>query len=69
MTAFKSMLQKCNHDFKGKCPCIQAGTLEPMRVRDILTVLVFKNKSKTHKDIKFGKKANTIMLLIHRYTL
>ena len=36
-TPSKSMPQKSNHTFKGKYPYIRAGTLKPMRMKDILT--------------------------------
>ena len=36
LTPSKSMPQMSNHDFKGKCPYIHAGTIEPMRIKDIL---------------------------------
>ena len=31
------MPQTSNHDFKEKCPYINAGTIEPMPIKDILT--------------------------------
>ena len=36
LTPSKSMAQKSNHDFKEKYPYVRVGTLEPMRVKDIL---------------------------------
>ena len=38
LAPFKSMpTKKSNHHFKGKCPYIHAGTIKPMRIKDILT--------------------------------
>ena len=45
------MPQKRNNDFKGKYPCFRAGTLEPMRIKDILTIN------------QFGKELQTIMVV------
>ena len=33
----KSMPYKSNHDFKGKCPYIHVGTIEPMCINHIMT--------------------------------
>ena len=63
------MTQKNNHYFKIKCPYIHAGTIEPMCNKDILTKTgfcrtpAFKNTSKAHTDIKFGKEVKTIMVV------
>ena len=43
VTPSKSMPQKSNHDFKEKHPNIWAGTLEPMRIKDVLTKNVLCN--------------------------
>ena len=37
LTPSKSMPQKSNHDFKEKYPYIRVGTLEPLRIKAILT--------------------------------
>ena len=48
------MPQKSNHDLKEKYPYVQAGTLEPIRIQDILTIIHFftvrqrLNMSETH---------------------
>ena len=71
MTPSKSMPQTSNQDFKEKYPYIQAGTIEPIRIKDILIkkswfssrTPVFYNMSKAHNDIKFGKELQTIMVV------
>ena len=55
------MPQKSYHDFQEKYPYVHVGTLEHMHIRD--TLPVFKNKSKTHNDIKLGKEVKTIMVV------
>ena len=69
LTPSKSMPQQNNHDLKEKCPYIHAGTMEPMRIKDILIKTVFLpcasvlNTSKAHNDIKFGKEVKTNMVV------
>ena len=49
---------------------MHAGTIEPMRFKDILTkktfycrTQAFQNTSKAHNDINFGKEVKTIMIV------
>ena len=61
-----SMSQKINHDFKENILYVRIGSLEPMRIKNILTwqkirKLAFQNMSNTH-DIKFGKDIKTIIV-------
>ena len=66
----KSMPQKSNHDFTEKYPYMQAGTFEPMSIKDILNknlfscrTPAFENTSKTHNDIKSGEEVKTIIVV------
>ena len=65
LTPSKSIPNKNNHDFKEKYPYVRAGTLEPMRIKEILTKNSFfvvrqrfKNTSEAHNDIRFGKEVS-----------
>ena len=58
-----------NHELKENDPFIRVGTLEPMRIKDILTKnrIIFRtptfwNTSKTHNNIEFGKELKTIIV-------
>ena len=67
LTPSKSMPQKSNHDSKEKCPYIHTDTIEPMRIKDILTINScffcctprFSNTSKT----QFGQEVTTIIVV------
>ena len=37
LTPSKTMFKKSNNDSKEKYPYVHAGTIEPMRIKDILT--------------------------------
>ena len=53
------MPQKQNHGFQEKYPYIRAGTLEPMRMKDILTKnSCFRIRKRHFKDIRFSKDIN-----------
>ena len=63
------MPQRSNDFLKEKCPYIRAGTLEPIRIKDILTKTVFcrtpafYNTRKIHNDIKLSKEAKSIKVV------
>ena len=64
LTPSKSMPQTSNHDFRVKCHYIHAGTIEPMRIKNILTKTVFlPYASVLDYNLKLGKEIKMLMVV------
>ena len=68
LTPSTSMPQKSNHSFKENYSYIQAGTFEPMCIKDLKTecfchISAIQNTNKTHNDMEIGKEVKTIIVV------